>query len=124
MRVIKIEETLKTPEINLDKANGVFEIYGKSFPEDAKDFFDPIIEWFREYITQPNQVTQVKFKLDYFNTTSYKKIMDILHTLQELKMQGNDVSVLWYYRDGDDDMHDTGETFSKIVDVPFKFASF
>ena len=95
MRTIKISETLKTPEVNLDIQKGVFEIVGKSFPEDPQNFFDPLIDWFREYVTNPNPETVVKFKLDYFNTASYKKIMDILHILHEIKVIGKDILIHW-----------------------------
>ncbi len=43
------------PEINLDPQQDVFEILGKSLPEDAKSFYDPVIEWFEEYLIKSNK---------------------------------------------------------------------
>lgn len=121
MKPIRIDETPFSPEVNLDKERSRFEFYGKSFPEDPHVFFNPIIDWFREYVIAPNKETIVVFKLDYFNTTSSKKIIDILNVLKEVHRQKKPIMIHWYYRTGDDDMFESGETISEIVSLPFKF---
>jgi len=121
MQPIKVLETPYSPEINLDKERSRFEFFGKSFPEDAKEFYNPIIDWFRQYVVEPNRETIVHFKLDYFNTASSKKLVDILNILKEIHKQKKTIIIHWYYRTNDDDMLETGETFSEIVNLPFKF---
>lgn len=121
MQSLRIAETSYSPEVNLDKERSRFEFFGKSFPEDPKEFFAPIIDWFRLYVTQCNRETIVNFKLDYFNTASSKKIVDILNILKEIHRQKKTIVINWYYRSNDEDMFETGETFSEIVNLPFKF---
>lgn len=121
---IRLTETQFTPEVNLDRDRSRFEFYGKSLPEDCNEFFNPIIEWFRSYVQVPNRETVVIFKLDYFNTSTSKKFLDILNLLKEVHRQKKTVIVHWYYRTGDDDMFETGETFSELVSIPFKIMPF
>lgn len=124
MKLLKIDETTDTPEVNLDKSRGRFEFYGKSMPENPNDFFQPIIDWMKEYIANPNKETFLIFKMDYFNTASSKKILEILTLLQEIHRKKLTIIINWYYRGNDDDMRETGETFSEIVHIPFKFIPF
>lgn len=120
MKPLKIEETVDSPEVNLDKERGRFEFYGKSLPENPKDFYQPIIDWFKEYAENPNRDTVIIFKMDYFNTASSKKILEILSVLHEIHAQKKNIIVNWFYRSIDEDMLETGETFSELVKVPFK----
>ncbi|HPD96024.1 MAG: DUF1987 domain-containing protein [Bacteroidales bacterium] len=120
MKSLKIEETVDSPEVNLDKERGRFEFYGKSLPENPKDFYQPIIDWFKEYAENPNRDTVIIFKMDYFNTASSKKILEILSVLHEIHAQKKNIIVNWFYRSIDEDMLETGETFSELVKVPFK----
>lgn len=117
-------ETPYSPEVILDRERSRFEFYGKCYPEDANEFFAPIIDWFREYVVSPNRETIILFKLDYFNTASSKRIVDILNILNEIHKQKKVIVVHWHYRTGDEDMFETGETFSEIVNLPFKFTPY
>ncbi len=121
MKPLKILETNDSPEVTLDKERGRFEFYGKIMPENPKEFFEPILDWFRQYVENPNNETQVVFKLDYFNTAASKKIIEILSMLQHIHQNNNKVLVNWYYRSIDEDMLESGETFSEIIHIPFKF---
>ena len=47
--------TADKPDINLDPQQNMFEISGKSLPENAKLFYDPVIEWFEIYAKEPNE---------------------------------------------------------------------
>lgn len=119
-----IEGTEDTPEVVLDKGNNIFKFSGKSLPEDVKEFYAPIIEWLDDYANKPNEITKVVFKMDYFNSASSKRIVDILTKFEEIKSKGFPVSVDWYYQDDDEDMQDAGEAFASIVDVPFNMISY
>lgn len=121
MKPLKILETNDSPEVTLDKERGRFEFYGKIMPENPKEFFEPILDWFRQYVENPNNETQVVFKLDYFNTAASKKIIEILSMLQHIHQNNKKVLVNWYYRSMDNDMLESGETFSEIIHIPFNF---
>ena len=120
MDVIKIKGTEDTPTIILDTEREIFEISGRSLPEDVAVFYDPILNWLDEYAESPNEKTEFTFKLTYFNTASSKLLLDVLLKLEELSENGHDVKILWYYPEEDEDMQEAGEEFNEIVDIPFE----
>lgn len=120
MEVIDWAPTEDTPKIVLDKGNGVFEISGRSLPEDSAEFYGPILEWLGTYSSDSNPTTQFVFKLEYFNTASSKLILDILSKLEDIE----GTTILWYFHEDDEDMEEAGEEFSELVDVAFEFHSY
>jgi hypothetical protein len=85
MEVLSIIGTDDNPTILLDKSNGIFEISGRSLPEDSAEFFNPVCEWIANYRNSPNTSTNFVFKLEYFNTASSKFIQDILLELDSIQ---------------------------------------
>lgn len=124
MNTIKIMGTDDTPSVILDAENEIFEISGRSLPEDVTAFYDPIINWLDEYSSSPNAKTVFTFKLVYFNTASSKLLLDILMKLEQMHEDGKDVMVRWYYPEDDEDMQEAGEEYADIVDVPFEQVSY
>lgn len=120
MNVVNLEPTEDTPKIVLDKENGIFEISGRSLPEDSAEFYGPILEWLDEYQESPRAETKFMFKLEYFNTASSKLILDILSKLEDIE----GTKVLWYFHEDDEDMEEAGEEFSELVEVEFEFHSY
>ncbi|MBR6083277.1 MAG: DUF1987 domain-containing protein [Salinivirgaceae bacterium] len=124
MEVIKIVGTDDTPSVTLDVANEIFEISGRSLPEDVAVFYEPILDWIDRYAEEATGKTIFNFKLVYFNTASSKMILDILLKLEEMHEAGKDVLVRWHYPEDDEDMEEAGEEYSDIVDVPFEQISY
>ena len=118
MKPLKIESTHKTPKVYLDPEEGVFEISGRSIPEDSVGFYKPVLEWLDEYGKNPNEKTEFKFELEYFNTSSSKNILELLKRLEEIYEKGHDVKVIWYYDEDDEDMEETGEDYQALLKVP------
>ena len=121
MRALKIEPTVITPEIILDKDSGLFLVQGRCLPEDVKSFFYPLIEWFDEYAKEPNKDTQILLEFDYFNTASSKMILIILSKLRDIQKLGNSVRVTWKYPQYDVELEEAGEEFSDLLGIPFDF---
>jgi len=120
METIKILGTDDTPHIILDPDNEVFEISGRSLPEDVTSFYEPVLTWLDEYSQSPNKKTVFTFKLVYFNTASSKLLLDILMKLEHMHEDGKSVLVKWFYPEDDEDMQEAGEEYADIVDVPFE----
>lgn len=120
MNVINLEGTEDTPKIILDKANGTFEISGRSLPEDSADFYQPVLDWIDAYKDDPNSETEFVFKLEYFNTASSKLILDILSKLEDVE----GTQIKWFFHEDDEDMEEAGEEFSELVELPFEFESY
>ncbi|MDX1904783.1 MAG: DUF1987 domain-containing protein [Thermonemataceae bacterium] len=121
MEIINLEGTEETPKVILDKANGIFEISGRSLPEDVSAFYGKVLKWLDEYAAAPNPETTFIFKLEYFNTASSKIILDLLSKLEGLA----NAKIHWYHHDDDEDMEEAGKEFQEIVDgVPFEFKTY
>lgn len=124
METIKILGTDDTPTVILDAENEIFEISGRSLPEDVTAFYDPILNWLDEYAGSPNAKTAFTFKLVYFNTASSKLLLDILMKLEQMHEDGKEVLIRWFYPEDDEDMQEAGEEYADIVDVPFEQISY
>ena len=124
MEVIKIKKTKATPEVIFDKENQCFEITGASIPENANEFYDPLLEWIDEYANAPNENTVFDINLKYFNTSSSKLILDFMLKLKEMHEKGSSVKIRWHHADDDDDMKETGQDYEDITKIPFEYVTF
>lgn len=124
MEVIKIVGTDDTPSVTLDVANEIFEVSGRSLPEDVAAFYEPILDWLDRYSEEAAAKTIFNFKLVYFNTASSKMLLDILLKLEEMYESGKDVLIRWHFPEDDEDMEEAGEEYADIVEVPFEQISY
>ncbi len=124
MEVINIKGTEDTPSVILDKDNGIFEISGRSLPEDVTQFYQPILDWIAEYAQAPNEKTDVMFKLEYFNTASSKVLLDVLLKYEEINDEHGNVTIKWHYHEDEEDMKEAGEEYQDIVTVPFEYVEY
>lgn len=124
MEVIKIVGTDDTPSVILDVANEIFEISGRSLPEDVAAFYEPILDWLDKYSEEASGKTVFNFKLVYFNTASSKMLLDILLKLEEMYEGGKEVLIRWHFPEDDEDMEEAGEEYADIVEVPFEQISY
>ena len=99
-------------------------IGGTSIPENARKFYDNIIEWIGEYVKSPSANTSIDFKLKYFNTASTKYLFDIMVLLKEIMKAGNTLVINWFYQEDDEDMYEAGLGFSKMLRYPFNFVKY
>ncbi len=123
MRNLIIEPTSKTPKIILNADVNVFEISGRSIPEDSVGFYRKVIDWIDDYSKNPNPKTNFKFQLEYFNTSSSKCLLDVFRRLEKMYKSGNQVEITWCYDADDEDMKETGEDYKALLEVPFELVS-
>ena len=110
----------KTPQINFDANSGVLELRGRSIPENSIEFYQPLNDWIDAYSSNPAENTIIDVKLEYFNTSSSKCILDLFKKLEKLDGQSTIVGVNWYFEVEDEDMEEAGEDYQAIVKLPFK----
>lgn len=116
---LKIDATEDTPGVHFDADTGIFKLYGRSLPEDAFWFYNPVLEWLTDYAKNALPLTEFHFDLEYFNTASAKQIFKISNILCELS-KTKTVKVNWHYDEGDRDMFSSGGRFSKLCGMPFE----
>lgn len=119
LKPLIIPEDELTPRVVLDKENGMFEIFGKSLPEDSDLFYTPVVNWVKSYVENPNEDTVFNINLNYFNSSSVRKIVDILIVIEKLLDKNKKVVVKWFYERTDEMMRDIAEDFQSVVRIPF-----
>jgi hypothetical protein len=121
MENLKIKATKQSPSIYLNADEGMIKFVGKSRPEDAMIFFDPVIEWIKTYISNPKDKTTVVFNLEYFNSATTKVFKTLLEIFQKISLQGKELNCEWHYQEEDEDMLDVGEELAALYHLPFSF---
>ena len=65
-----LENTPKTPQIDLNKFTGDLILSGRSIPENAAKLYEPVLTWVNEYINDPRPTTNLRINLEYYNSAS------------------------------------------------------
>lgn len=115
-----LEPKSDTPGIIFKPSENIFRVYGKSLPEDAKEFYDPVIDYLRRYRQSPNPSTHLEINLIYYNSASVRKLVSIINVFDMIGKDGNDVKITWLYEESDEVMYENGTDFQDIVSVDFE----
>ena len=121
MENLLIEKTKNTLGVSFDVTTGEFKMSGSSFPENALNFFTPVISWAQNFMLEKTEKVKATFDFEYLNSSSIKFISDIIDKLQFYTKSGGEVEMNWYYDEDDDDMLEMGEEFKEDVDFTFNF---
>ncbi|MCE2711275.1 MAG: DUF1987 domain-containing protein [Cryomorphaceae bacterium] len=120
MENLHLASSAKTPEVTFDLQNGTLLLKGRSIPENSIEFYKPLYDWVDAYASQAKAETTIDVKLEYFNTSSSKCLLDLFKKLERLNTGGSSVNVNWYYEEDDEDMAEAGEDYQAIIKLPFK----
>jgi hypothetical protein len=115
-----IESTETTPFVNFDAEKGLLEIEGRLIPEDVGDFFAPIFSWIENFSPQKEKLITVRFCLFYYNTSSSKRLFNIMKKFDALYQQGANLKIQWEYEEGDEDSIQEGQDYKTFLKVPFE----
>lgn len=120
-----VEQSNKTPLINFDAQTGIFNLKGKSIPENSVQYYIPLFNWLDNYIKNPAPQTVLNIQLDYFNTSSAKCVVDLFKKLEQISKNGKgEATINWLYDEQDEDMLEAGEDYKSIINIPFNLVSF
>jgi hypothetical protein len=119
MENLHLEGSAKTPSIHFDATAGKLELKGRSIPENSVEFYKPLNEWIDAYGKNPVGDTAVDVKLEYFNTSSSKCILDLFKKLESISGDRTTVVVNWYFEEDDEDMEEAGQDYQAIIGLPF-----
>ena len=110
----------KSPLVILDSEKGIITLEGRSILEDTISFYEPILNWIKEYINSP-QDTTVNIAFDYFNSTSARILLLLLQSVQQIKSSGKTLIINWYYAENDENIKESGMDFAALVKETFNF---
>lgn len=116
-----IEQTPKTPQIDLNQLTGDLIFFGKSIPENAAKVYEPVLNWVKEYILKARPTTNLRVNLEYFNTTSSIWLVKILKVLVRIN-EPDYVLILHLYLpveeyDEMNEFEDIKDAFSPIENI-------
>ena len=121
MEKLFIKETLNSPRVILDPGKKRYEISGKSFPENARAFYQPVIDWLKNVSQSPPEKIRISFMFDYISSSSVISIKQVLARVKALNDTGAKIDVLWHYDPSDPDIKETGEEYEKVVGIKLQF---
>ena len=113
---IVVPGTKSTPSILLDPATGHFEFSGSSMPENAAEFFSPVIDWLGNVLPGLPASTFV-FRLDYFSTSSMKAFYLILKRIAEARTEEVQHRIHWQIEDNDEFMVEAADSFEELLNT-------
>jgi hypothetical protein len=116
-----IEQTPKTPNIDLNKFTGDLIFSGRSTPENAASIYERVLDWTEQYVRTPRPVTNVRLNLDFFNTTTALWLSKVLRLLVTIDKPEH-ILILHLYVQADEfdsikDFDDIKDAFILISDI-------
>jgi len=120
MKELKILPTKETPEIILNP-DGTIKIKGRSMIGCASEYFKQIEDWVDNYVYDPADLTCVDICLEYFNVSNIQIYISLLRKIESINLKNKKYVINWYYEEGDEDILETGEYVSLLLNMPFNF---
>ena len=121
---LKLTKTVDTPGISFDADKGTFKIEGESYPENAMEFYRPVIETLNDFAENKDIPLTMDIKMVYFNSSSSKCLLDIFDILEEYAAKKKSVQVNWYYHEDDEDIKESGEDFAEDLSLNFNLIAY
>jgi len=116
-----IEQSSKTPQIDLNQLNGELILSGKSIPENSAKVYEPVFKWVLDYVMHPRPITNLRINLEYFNTSSSLWLAKIFKVLARINKPDYVLFIHLYIdiEDYDDikEFGDLKETFAFLSDL-------
>ena len=112
MENLSISQTEYTPSILMDYETNTVSIKGKSYPENTIEFYEPMIDWLKEYAKkdQKEKLT-INIELIYFNSSSSKSFFDFFDLVENIKSEGKQIDINWIYDGENESALESGEGF-------------
>jgi len=103
----------RSPEVDFRFLENRLSLRGEAYPEDPAAFFGPLLKRLSSHCEAiRGQELQVEFRLDYFNTSSAKALMNMIQILENAVRAGTRVTLRWCFQKDDEVMREFGEDFS------------
>lgn len=109
MERLTLPATQFTPLVDFDYASRALILQGESYPENAAEFYRPIVTALREYTSsaQPGKTT-VTLQFAYVNSSSTRSLQQLLALLDSAARDGANIEVRWLVEVDDDAMSELG----------------
>lgn len=117
---IEIPETDDTPMVLYDLEKNTLKMSGPSFPENAPDFYSPIVACL--CAMDPKSPGKLMIELDFsiLSSASNKMVYELLVKLEKIHYLGKEMAVKWFYEGFDEDMIDEGNAYKSNLKIDFE----
>ncbi len=110
------EQTDRTPLVSIE---------GSEMTLSGRSYMDNAVEFYRNLIARIESMTfdkmDVEVKLDYFNTSSSKCLLELFHTFEKISRNGHPMRVFWYHSPDCPDLEEAGEDYRDLITgIPFE----
>lgn len=90
-------------------------------PQNAEAFFQPLMRNVESLCAQPGPADCRTHRLNYFNSSSSKYLLDLLKLFDDLNAaRPGTVEVVWHYEPDDLDMEEAGQDYKALLDLPVR----
>lgn len=114
-----ITNTIRTAGVNFDADKALLFIKGNSIPENSDEFFQPLYDWVDKFKASHNGKVTLRIFMTYFNTSTIRHIIGIMKRL--IQRYGKELTIIWAYEKGDEEIKDRGQDISEVVKFDFTF---
>ena len=115
---LRLEPTKSTPSIFFDAQRAVLEIKGKSYPENAAKFYEPILDWVSVDPDSLEGVTvQINVEILDLNSSSTKAFLNLFDLLDRWARTGKTVEINWRYHEDNETALECGEEFVEDLEA-------
>lgn len=104
-------------EILFNTEKHLLELSNRSVLSDPHLIFNPLKQILDVYFMS-NDTLICKIKLEYFNSSSARTLLNLLQVLAAQYKKGLNVSVIWYHEEDDDDSREFAEDLQDLIDMP------
>lgn len=110
MERLTLPATQFTPLVDFDYARRALTLQGETYPENAAEFYGPILSSVRQYMnsTARSGKTTVTLQFAYVNSSSTRSLQQLLTLLDTAARDGASIEVRWLVEADDDAMTELG----------------
>jgi hypothetical protein len=116
---LHLVKTSLTPEVRCSAEDGTITMSGDSYPENAFDFYSPVLSWTETYLASGKPL-RCELHLVYLNTSSIRIVMELFDVMESAHAAGKDVRVNWYFDRENDRVAELAEEFKEDLSLPFE----
>jgi hypothetical protein len=120
LKSLFIEQTSKTPQIDLNHLTGELIFSGRSIPENAAELYDKVLKWVAIYAEKSRHTTNLRLNLEYFNTASSIWLAKIVKVLCSIKEPEKTLMIHLYFNIEEFDsmeLEDLKDALSPFIDM-------
>ena len=110
MKAIFISPESHSPRVEF-YPSGKLLLEGRSMPENIFNLFNPLLKFATDINSEK---VDFDINLEYFNTSTSKKVLQLLQTLDE-NPKIRELNVVWHYESDDEDSHEMGEIYEECL---------